>query len=305
MDAKFRQWYLNTTIFRKYVLPFWGSAFALILPLIYETNFISENNRILFYVGGVFLAGLGALLYKNLEETSAQDYRNKIRELEEELERTDLGLKERIRIFSYIQSIVREKSVRFVRQCNKLKANPATKGDIFETITQPRDQIGKILEFLGLFFSHNREDRVVKVLLLKPDIEAGHFRFFSYYPQGGRPSTPASELKLTRGVAGSAYTKGSTEIVEDIQADLASDSPTYYVYDNTVPAPEGSIACYPIRDPERDMIAFILSVYINAPRVLKEDDKNHLDEIFDPFAERILLEERLRFLKEECCAAGS
>ena len=99
---------------------------------------------------------------------------------------------------------------------------------------------------------------------------------------------------------GTAYTKSSLVVIDDIEADCSGSHPTYYVHDNTLGAPKGSIMCYPITDTERNFTPFILSVYVNEPGVFKESDKEHLEQILQPFALRILLEERLRHLKDDC-----
>lgn len=288
-------------------MPGWSAFFAFLLPLLYEMKLLdTDEYRFGAYMAGVFIAGMGSIVYRNMElgeerrsEDEADFYKKKYNSV-------FLSLQERTRIFSYIQSIVKEKSTRFAHVCKDLQeaGGQVDASDIFGRITQPKVQIEHILAYLGRFFLHNQEDRVVKITLFTPDNKAGCFRFFDYYPKGERPTTSEETFRLNRGVVGAAYDSGRMIVIDDIEADVASPNPTYILQDNTLPPPKGSIVCYPIHDSERNTTPFVLSLFINVPNLLKESDRDHLERIFSPFAERILLEERLRHLKEDCCGEG-
>ena len=297
-----KRWYRKSFIFRRYVFPAWGSFFAFLLPLVYEQGWFDADNRLNIYLGGVFIALVGTWIHRNLELGEEQKAHKDAEYFRAKYEQADLALTERIRIFSYIQHIVKEKSTRFVEACKGLSQNgQLTKDMIFEDITQPRIQINHILAYLGRFFAHGREDRAVKVVLFQPDSEEGHFKFFAYFPKGDRPNPQEQDFRLNRGVVGAAYDKNRMVIIDDVQRDTEGNNPTYLVLpDSTATIPKGSIACYPIRDAERNRTVFVLSIYIDEPNVLQEADRDHLEQIFEPFAQRILLEERLRYLKEEC-----
>jgi len=298
--SSFKQWYRRSFIVRKYLLPATGGFLTFLIPLFYQLKLFGDDTRLIIYIVAVSIAALIAVVYRNMEQNEEAHFKTLAERYKKEAEHADLALRDQIRIFSHVKHIVEEKSHRFVKLCKKIDGDEKLKkDDVFATITQPLVQIDLILEGLARFFSHGREERLVEIVLYKPNGTKGHFEYFRYFPKDRKPPIPEGDFKLNHGVPGFALRRNGIVVVEDIEADIKGKNPTFFWPDNTQVAPKGSVVCYPIRDNERDVMAFVLSVYVNEPKFFKEEAKEHLqDVVLMPFVQRILLEDRLNCLKE-------
>lgn len=293
----FREWYARSTILRFYGLPVLLGLSVFLVPLILEPD-VPGSRLVYYFLAGLLVVSL-SVVSARLEKSEERRGKRELATCQDQLATADDALKQRIRIESLIEDVVKTKSKRFVDLCAKQPQNPLTGQQIFESITQPREQIRLLLEALYHFFKHGREDRKVRIVLFKPDFEAGHFRFFGYYPSGDRPATPEEEFSLNRGVCGQALQRGGIAVVEDIEADLKGQNPTYYRAAGQ-PLRKGSIVCLTVYDSELRRPSSILSVFVDEPNAFQEAESDLLRKILEPFATRLLLEERLCYLKENC-----
>jgi hypothetical protein len=146
------------------------------------------------------------------------------------------------------------------------------------------------------FFEYGHEGKYVTAVLFEPDYENNCFRYFSYHPKDSKPSISEEGFPLNAGVPGAALQRNDVVVVPDIAQDLASHNPVYYQPTDVGGNPVGSIVAMVLRDTERDSVPFVLTVRINEIGVFQE--KDYLREVLDHFNQRILLEDRLRHLKD-------
>lgn len=288
-----RERYESSLLFRKWLAPGLAPGVAAVLPLVFVFEPLASS-ALLIYGFGVLL--IVAFTAKNYE--FSRHYTNRLEQERDEArrdrEKLDLSLRQQIRIFSYIKHIVRKKSARFVEHCASL-GDATTAEEVFLAITQPEEQIHYILEQIARFFEHGQEGHNVVVVLFEPDQRAGHFRYAFYYPKDSRPSVPEEEFFINGGCPGHARSKNDVIVITSIAEDLRSRNPIYLAPDNRANK-TGSLVCFPLNDTERNCTPYILSVFINREGVFQEAD--YLREILEPFAQRILLEDRLRVLKQ-------
>lgn len=297
----FRAWYRDAPFFRLYIAPFIAASFALVIPLFYHLELFTPNIRLLSYLITVLFSVIFSVAYRNLERGEEIFFKKAADHYKQIAEKSDLSLKEQIRLGQYFKLIVSEKSDRFADAIQKFHENNKTgvkidKGQIFETITQPKNQIDIILKQLGHFFEVNREHRNIEVILFRPNRETKLFEHYASYPKDAIPTASKDEFHLDRGVCGKALEHHDMAVVQDIATDLKSGHPTYYAFRNSPTV--GSIVCCPVVDGRRDTIPFVLSIYIDEPNIFLESATEHLKEIIYPFNTRILMEERLRVLKD-------
>ncbi len=294
LRAQFRE----SKALRAYILPAASPLFALAIPLVYELHLFEPRARLTVYFAGAVVSAVLAVIYINLDKGYVKELQKAATEADQEKQRLGLALREQVRIFSHIKDIVHHKSSRFVQVCKKIKAGEVlSRAEIFSTITQPDLQIAYIIEQISRFFTHGREGRSVNVVLFAPDYAARHFGYPFYYPTDQRPSIPEGQFGLDSGVPGAALRRNDIVVVADVKEDLAKDAPTYFVTNNSSVPRNGSVLCMPLRDSERDEVPYVLSIFINEPGVF--EDKDYLREVIEPFAQRILLEDRLRLLRQK------
>lgn len=273
---------------------------ALLIPLLYQINIPSDPDyQLLIYLFGVLLVGTLGLLDFDLGKRFIDEILKERDAAQREAEKLKSGLENQARIMSYISHIVGTKSARFVRIYKEYENEGVRRqvpaAEIFDKITQPEIQIEYILENIVRFFETNREQHHATAILFQADLENSYFRYPWVYPPDKRPSVPEGEWPIHAGVPGAALRWNDVVVIPSIAAERKADSPTYFFHHKSSGSKAGSVVCKPLMDLDRGGPPYVLSVYIDKEGLFQ--DKDYLRSILEPFEQRIILEDRLRHLK--------
>jgi hypothetical protein len=193
-----------------------------------------------------------------------------------------------IRLIGRVRLIVGVKSTRFHEGATTVSLVDAAK--VFLTITQPELQIKEIVRHTRDFFAGDGEpNERIRVSLMEWDDVRKHLVFLAWYPDAEPPRALPQAFRDTTTVAGKAYLTSDLVISED----MAND-PNYAKLGDRE---GGSMFSYPICDDFLNQVALVVNVVSNKVRRFRSANKESLELPMQVFADRLLLENRLRKIK--------
>jgi hypothetical protein len=193
-----------------------------------------------------------------------------------------------LRLIGRVRIIVGVKSDRFHQTANV--QTPLSPHDVFLTITQPELQIKEIIRHTCDFFAHDGEpDENIRVSLMEWDDARRHLVFIAWYPDHEPPRALPGAFRDTTTVAGKSYLTNDIVICEDTANDVN--------YAKLGDRGDGSMFSYPIYDDHMNRVALIVNVVSDKIRRFRSSGRDALELPMQVFADRLLLENRLRKIK--------
>jgi hypothetical protein len=195
-----------------------------------------------------------------------------------------------LRLIGYVRVIVGAKSRRFSETAGNL-SDPIDAGAAFLTITQPNFQIREIIRAIHDFFSAEAlVGENIKVSLMEWNKSEGHLDFIAYFPDSHAPRAAPQAFRDASTIAGRAYLNDDIVISEDLLGETR--------YQRLGNNEAGSMFAYPVDDDRTRKVALIVNVVSNRVRRFRVKDREALQIPMQVFAERLLLEYRLRTLRQ-------
>jgi hypothetical protein len=217
-------------------------------------------------------------------------------------------LKQKVALEEYIKKLIEAKSKRFLEFLKKQMDGKAEAKHsyIFREITQPDEQVNLMCGLISEYF----------IRTLIPGGNKGHvsimipeddkLRFAYWAPD--RPQSDGSEIfYYGHSAAGKAWESGNIVIIADKQEELnkPEEARIYVKGAKDHKDDIGSLISYPIFDfdkeekaNKRNSLICVINITSTMPNNFVIDDKIHYETILDTIAKRIILESRLKTIKE-------
>jgi hypothetical protein len=215
---------------------------------------------------------------------------------ERELNRDDLNA-----MLNSLNVVVGDKMKRFSSYFRSIDQEKRLCGnDVFQNITQPRQQIGMLVAALrGVFEFIDSSDALFRVglLIIKDDkpCEWAHFE-----PAEHPPRTEPSELANARSTVMHCIKAKSAVLVEDIAKELAKrENKQRYLRCNTGDGDNGSQLCIPVICPMTRKVIYVITIAADRKCALREKHLPLYRWIADNYTLRMTLEHSLLILKEK------
>jgi hypothetical protein len=195
-------------------------------------------------------------------------------------------------LLGIVRSVVTAKSRRFHEALAVVGADPHD-GQVFRTITQPQDQIRKLVGAIYNYFRETaKEGEQIKVSLMEWEPTKDHMIFVDYFPDGDAPKTPENVFSDTTSAAGRALMDKRVVAIGNTKSDerylkLHPQSKSF----------EGSMFAYPVEDDLAHQVIYVVNVISNRPGRFSEPDDPSITIPMEVFADRLVLENRLVRLK--------
>ena len=171
--------------------------------------------------------------------------------------------------------------------------------DVFPEITRPDQQIALLVTGLkGFFDSIDKSGVNFKVTLAA--IQRGvPVNWFFFDPSTDPPKTPLEILQAPNSSICRAVKTKDLVVIEDFVREASKEGDNAYVPDPSREVEDGSLICYPIFDPIRGQIPYVLSVVADKKKYFKAANAPLYKWALGKFAVRIRLEHHLLALKEK------
>lgn len=210
-------------------------------------------------------------------------------------------------IITAIGNVVGKKDRRFgnlVRQLVR-NSNPLSGDEVFNTITQPHDQIGSLVEAVWHIFqdiSRGEDSSIVfEASLISVTPQGTLNQFEHYFPNDQHPGISIELLRDGRSCASRALRQGLV-IVSDFQAELRKKSNKFctqcYVTTPEKRNNDGSMFAYRIDHYWTGKPIYVLSVCCNKKRYISEYDGSLYTYIMKEIQTRVNLEHSLAILRD-------
>lgn len=208
-------------------------------------------------------------------------------------------------LYETFEQIVSAKEGRFRNalmelEKGRLKSDPSA---IFLEITRPDQQIALLVMGLRGFFDSLAGNKVnFKVTLATIDGDVP-VEWYFFDPGTDPPRTPIEVLRAPNsGIRRAVRTKGVV-VIEDLVCEAGKGVDGLYVPDPERKVEDGSMLCYPICDPVRSKVPFVLSVVADRKKYFESAKAPLYEWTLSRFALRIRLEYHLHHLKEKANTA--
>ncbi|MGB3552068.1 MAG: GAF domain-containing protein [Candidatus Binatus sp.] len=251
-----------------------------------NTTFHGSNSAwLVFYaslLGGALAAGRAALTESGQQLISTKE--KVIASLNTEKEQL-------LRLVGHVRVIVSAKSRRFHESLKRLP-DPVEAGVAFLTITQPDEQIAEIVRNIHEYFRYFptfRSKELLTVALMRWNDTGRHLEYASYFPHNDLPRTSPAEFHDNTTIAGKAFFEQTMVISENLRTDPN--------YKKLAGPTDGSMFAYPVWDDFDRKVVFVINVVSSIIQRFNETERDLLTIPMQVFAERLLLENRLRDLK--------
>lgn len=268
----------------------------------YATGFVfSIGMAYFFHV--VIIANFEDRIRKDAEALK-KTVSEKISAYEEKFKR----LKERAVFENFVRAVIREKSNRFLGFIRSHTSAEIKKKDvnyIFDTITQPSEQINIILINISQYFERYfiPEDEKINVTIMVPD--GRKLKFYAYVEPPKSLGEEQNYFGYGISAAGRSWAAEDMVIVEDIEAEKekGKSDRVYTIAKRDWTDEKGSLICFPVFDLEipngvENNLIYVVNIKSSKANTFLQKDKAHYEDILQGFAERIVLENRLLKIKE-------
>lgn len=213
----------------------------------------------------------------------------------------DIDTKGLLSLFEVLEKVVGAKADRFDSVLNKIESGnlQSDPKEIFLEITQPTQQIALLAEGLhGFFDSIDKSGISFKVTIASIENEKP-IGWLYYAPQSEPPRTPMKVLQRPSSSICKAIKTRNIVVVEDFKAEVAKGNDSCYVVSEEIEIDEGSLVCYPIFDPRRDDVPYVLTVVADKRKYFLNRKKPIYKWAIQRFAVRMKLEHHLEVLKHK------
>jgi hypothetical protein len=178
-------------------------------------------------------------------------------------DRTDLRDKKLTKLLQTVDSIVGHKAIRFGTLARRLTDTLPSAGsaiDIFQEITQPREQILSIIEGVyHMFLSEVTEPESLFVTLSR--IENGRFHSFeAFQPKTSGPRTSPDSLRKPTSAISRALEARDIVIIPDVERELKRGKKRRFERGPVEQSNIGSIIAYPVYHHQLDCIPYVITV---------------------------------------------
>lgn len=172
-----------------------------------------------------------------------------------------------------------------------------TPGQVFTTITQPEEQIARIIVGLYVFISGITNDRSLKVVLAVVDNNIP-VDWLVYMPMNNVPSRALFD-RGDKTLFAYCAVKGDFEVIQDIAREVRYGS-VRYASSESSKDDKGSILCYPIANAYvNNRVIYALSMKSDRVNVFNDAFVARCGCVIESFITRLVLETNLVTLKKE------
>lgn len=197
-----------------------------------------------------------------------------------------------------LEQVVISKADRFNTEVSKCKDKPLEDGEIFNAITNPKQQLIALTYALYEFLNGIADDIDFKVRIVQIN-DNTPVGWISHAPQHKPPHTDISVLQRADSAVNACLNSRSLEVIDDIEKEASKPRDSRYVMGHTnVDDEKGSLLCYPVAHSTTDCYPYVITVSADKP-YFREKEKELYRWILDQFALRIRLEHSLLILKED------
>lgn len=199
------------------------------------------------------------------------------------------------KLLQTVDSIVGHKAMRFGNAAKRVIATPPEdliSVDIFQEITQPGEQISKIIE--GVYHTFHGEVADPESLFVTlARLENGKFHSFeSFQPNNSGPRTSPEALRRpTSAISRAAETK-QIVIIPDVQKELNRGKKRRFEKGPVEQSNIGSIIAYPVYHYELNCIPYVITVKSSTKEAFgtRSRQKKFYEYVLKQFANRLNLE---------------
>lgn len=216
--------------------------------------------------------------------------------------KTPLSVRESSYLLEILSRVVGKKLERFGSHLGKIRARTrrGSAKETFKEITQPDVQIGEIVQGIWQFFEATKSDENCELRVALARMGASHIEAFEcYYPPNKSARSTVSALQCDQ--SGFSRTKRQRKlvVVENIREEASKKGNARFVITREdLGDEEGSMVCFPVEEPSAKEIPYVISVCSSKPGYFKESSSALLEEILEPFGQRIALEFCLKEIKQ-------
>jgi hypothetical protein len=150
----------------------------------------------------------------------------------------------------------------------------------------------------GFFDAIDKTDVSFKVTIASIS-DGVPIEWFYYTPQSEPPRTPMDVLQNPNSSICRAISTRRMVIIEDFKAEAEKGKDGYYAVESDAEIDNGSLICYPIFDPRRGTVPYVLTVVADKKKHFLKQKKPIYQWVVERFVVRIKLEHHLEELKQK------
>jgi hypothetical protein len=211
----------------------------------------------------------------------------------------EIGTAGLLSLFTTLERVVGAKASRFDRAVKQLEEDKITANpkELFLEITQPSQQIALLVEAFHGFFDVIDKSSVSFKVTMASIVDGVPVEWFYFAPQSQPPRTPIEVLQRPNSAISRAIAARRMVVVEDFKAEVAKRDNGSYIVKDGVASEDGSLICYPVLDPKRERIPYVLTVVADRKKYFLGVKKPFYEWVFERFVVRIKLEHHLEEIK--------
>ncbi|MET0028513.1 MAG: hypothetical protein ABW101_12850 [Candidatus Thiodiazotropha sp.] len=213
----------------------------------------------------------------------------------------EIDTKGLLSLFDTLEKVVGSKAKRFDNVLWGLE-NGVSDSDpsaIFLEITQPSQQIALLAEGLhGFFDSIDTSGVSFKVTIAL--IEGGlPVEWYYYAPASEPPRTQMEVLQQPHSSICKAIKSRRMVVIEDFKAEAEKGGEGAYAVGDSAEIDNGSLICYPLLDPRRGVVPYVLTVVADKKKYFQKKKRPIYQWVVERFVVRMKLEHHLEALKNK------
>lgn len=213
----------------------------------------------------------------------------------------EIDTKGLLSLFDTLEKVVGSKAKRFDNvlwglETGESHADPAT---IFLEITQPSQQIALLAEGLHGFFDAIDTSGVsfkVTIASIEGNLPV---EWFYYAPECEPPRTPFEVLQQPNSAICRSIKTRRMVVIEDFKSEAEKGDEGFYAVGDGDEIDHGSLICYPLFDPRRGVVPYVLTVVANKKKYFLKRKRPIYQWVVERFVVRMKLEHHLEALKNK------
>jgi len=215
--------------------------------------------------------------------------------------KTPVEVKQMSQFIGILSHVVNKKMDRMIAYIRHLPpTGKIVSRDMVKETINPQEQIEEIVQSVHTFFDFEPESGSIRVTLAK--MGSVHIEdWVAYYPSNSRPRSTIVSLQKDSCGFTVARRLGDIHIIPStLDASRAAHGTRgFEVTDSSRSTEDGSMICYPIRDPLTGTTPYVIAVCSDQKNNFKNDPEliAAYKYILDQFAQRVLLEHYWKYLK--------
>jgi len=202
-------------------------------------------------------------------------------------------------LFDCVDNIVGNKSERFSKYAVE---NPTPACCVFASITNPLDQMQKLIYELYTFFGYYKGDMDVEIRVAFVKMGERHIEEFVDFQPRSKPPGLIENYQNDNCAFSKALQLQDILIIESIGKELKRNKKKRRFASVQGDPKKGSMIVYPVKHRGLQKVVYCISVFASEAFFFKTENKDFYIDVLDKFTKRIELEHSLKIIKDNVLA---